>query len=64
MFTIEGEMKKYGPVMLSNQACALTASQRETIKEKSGLLATVDDGNEWGIWGGQREPDNAGMLWP
>ena len=64
MFTIEGEMKKYGPVTLPNKACALTASQRETIKEKSGLLATGDDGNEWGIWGGQREPDNAGMLWP
>ena len=64
MFTREGENKNYGPVMLPNQACGLTASQQEKIRRRSGLLAEVDDGQEHGIWEGQREPDNAGMLWP
>ena len=64
MFTVKENMKDYGPVTLPNQACRLTASQQETIKKKSGLLAMVDDGKEWGIWEGQRAPDNAGMLWP
>ena len=64
MFTTEGERKDYGPVALPNQACTLTPYQQEVIQKKSGLLAEIDDGRAWGIWEGQRAPDNAGMLWP
>ena len=64
MFTVKVNMKQYGPVMIPSQTSRLTAGQQETIRKESGLLAMVDDGREWGIWEGQRAPDNAGMLWP
>ena len=64
MFTVKGNMKEYGPVMIPSQTCWLTAEQQATIRYEDGLLAMVDDGKERGIWEGQRAPDNACMLGP
>ena len=62
MFTYTRQMKVYGPIMIPHQSCGLTKIQQDRIQSQSGIFVEVSE--EWGIWEGQRVPDNAGMLWP
>ena len=64
MFTYTGNTKVYDPIMIPDQSCRLTKMQQDEIESQSGIFVEISDSKEWGIWEGQRAPDNAGMLWP
>ena len=64
MFTYTGKTKVYGPLNLPDESCSLTKMQQDEIESQSGLFVAISDSKEFGIWEGQRAPDNAGMLWP
>ena len=64
MFARARDMTAYGPIMIPDQSCRLTKMQQDKFESNWGIHVEIIDSEEWGIWEGQRAPDNAGMLWP
>ena len=66
MFAYARHVTVYGPLMIpdQSQSCRLTKMQQDRFESNWGIHVEIIDSEEWGIWEGQRAPDNAGMLWP
>ena len=51
-FSIDGNVKKYGPLHIQENECTISKAQQQYIEAKYGVWPVIRFRPSWGIWVG------------